>query len=129
MGMFEKRRFRKMLVYINNWEEENPKTHDGLDLKAVPMRAVYDKFGLEEGTRAFTGHAMALQTDDSYLDKVSHKPFRAPLKSSNLTPRRLPLASRRKHFQPRPHMAYPPSPTYSSPPSQLSRQFSFTPTL
>lgn len=32
------------------------------------MKDVYDKFGLEEGTRDFIGHAMALYQSDDYLD-------------------------------------------------------------
>ena len=74
-GMFEKRRFRKLLVYINNWDENDPKTHEGLDLNSVPMSALYDKYSLDANVRAFTGHAMALKTDDSYLDKVRPRFF------------------------------------------------------
>ncbi len=32
------------------------------------MKEVYDKFGLEPGTKDFIGHAMALYLNDSYLD-------------------------------------------------------------
>lgn len=31
------------------------------------MKEVYDKFGLEDGTRDFIGHAMALYLDDTYI--------------------------------------------------------------
>lgn len=40
----------------------------GLDLHNSTMKDVYDKFGLEEGTRDFIGHAMALYQSDDYLD-------------------------------------------------------------
>ncbi|GBG25445.1 Rab GDP-dissociation inhibitor [Hondaea fermentalgiana] len=39
------------------------------DLLNMTMRELYAKFGLDETTQNFLGHAMALQTDDSYLDK------------------------------------------------------------
>lgn len=38
------------------------------------MKEVYDKFGLETGTRDFIGHAMALYLDDSYLDAPGKAP-------------------------------------------------------
>ena len=33
------------------------------------MRQLYAEFGLDENTQSFTGHAMALQRDDDYLDQ------------------------------------------------------------
>jgi len=41
------------------------------DLSKMTMRELYQKFGLDESTQNFLGHAMALQTDDSYLDKIA----------------------------------------------------------
>ena len=38
------------------------------------MKDVYDKFGLEAGTRDFIGHAMALYLDDSYLNEKGKAP-------------------------------------------------------
>jgi Rab GDP dissociation inhibitor len=31
-----------------------------------PLQACYDKYGLDQNTADFTGHAMALHRDDSY---------------------------------------------------------------
>ena len=39
---------------------------EGIDLDKDTMEAVYDKFGLEPGTKDFIGHAMALYLDDEY---------------------------------------------------------------
>lgn len=39
----------------------------GLDVSNCTMKEVYDKFGLEDGTRDFIGHAMALYLDDTYI--------------------------------------------------------------
>ena len=38
------------------------------------MKDVYDKFGLETGTRDFIGHAMALYTTDSYITDQGRAP-------------------------------------------------------
>ena len=35
----------------------------------MTMLKLYEDFGLDENTQSFTGHAMALQRDDSYLNK------------------------------------------------------------
>jgi Rab GDP dissociation inhibitor len=40
-----------------------------VDLRAVSARAFFDKFGLDASTIDFVGHAMALQPDESYLDR------------------------------------------------------------
>ncbi|CAG8626809.1 15041_t:CDS:10 [Racocetra fulgida] len=66
MGMFEKRRAKKFFEYMQNWREDDPSTHQGVDLNTEPMSKVYEKFGLEPGTQDFIGHAMALYLDESY---------------------------------------------------------------
>lgn len=69
MGLFEKRRARKFFIYVQDYEENDPKSHEGLDLNKVTARDVISKYGLEENTIDFIGHALALHTDDSYLDE------------------------------------------------------------
>merc|ERR1712168_1460699 len=67
MGMFEKRRFRKFLIFVNDFDENNPATFNGFDPKSTPMSVVYTKFGLDANTQDFVGHAMALYRTDEYL--------------------------------------------------------------
>ncbi|KAL5209244.1 hypothetical protein ABZP36_004867 [Zizania latifolia] len=69
MGLFEKRRARKFFIYVQDYEEEDPKSHEGLDLHKVTTREVISKYGLEDDTVDFIGHALALHRDDSYLDE------------------------------------------------------------
>ncbi len=69
MGPFEKRRFRQLLIYLSKYVEGDPSTHKGLDLTVMTMRELYAHFRLDENTQSFTGHAMALQRDDRYLDE------------------------------------------------------------
>lgn len=42
----------------------------GKKLSQITTKQLYDEYGLDENTRAFTGHAMALHRDDDYLNKV-----------------------------------------------------------
>jgi len=67
LGLFEKNRFRKFLMYLQQYDEAKPDTHKGYDLTSMTMQQLYDKYGLEKSTQEFVGHAMALQLDESYL--------------------------------------------------------------
>uniref|UniRef100_A0A3B3RTM6 Rab GDP dissociation inhibitor n=1 Tax=Paramormyrops kingsleyae TaxID=1676925 RepID=A0A3B3RTM6_9TELE len=69
MGMFEKRRFRKFLVFVANFDENDSKTFEGVDPKLTTMRDVYKKFDLGQDVIDFTGHALALYRTDDYLDQ------------------------------------------------------------
>ena len=69
MGIFEKRRFRNFLVYVQEFDLEDPKTYKGIDPKNTTMNELYEKFGLDTNTMDFTGHALALYRDDDYKSK------------------------------------------------------------
>ena len=60
MGIFEKRRFRNFLMWVQNFNEGYPKTWDGFDPFKNPMNLLYSKFNLDRNTQDFTGHALAL---------------------------------------------------------------------
>lgn len=67
MGIFEKRRMKRFLEFVANYDENDASTHQGLDLDSNTMDDVYNHFGLERGTKDFIGHAMALWANDDYL--------------------------------------------------------------
>nr|CAD1818215.1 unnamed protein product [Ananas comosus var. bracteatus] len=67
MGLFEKRRARKFFIYVQDYKEDDPKTHEGLDLTRVTTRELISKYGLDDNTIDFIGHALALHRDDRYL--------------------------------------------------------------
>jgi len=67
MGILEKRRCQKFLEFVGEYDAENPKTQQGLDLKKVSCQQVFDHFGLKPDTIDFIGHAMALRDNDEYL--------------------------------------------------------------
>jgi len=67
MGILEKRRCQKFLEYIGEYDIDNPKTHQGMDLRKVSCEEVFNHFGLKADTIDFIGHAMALRDNDEYL--------------------------------------------------------------
>lgn len=69
MGLFEKRRFRKFLIYVESYDEQKPDTFEGRNLMVMTMRQLYEDFGLVPETHEFISHAMCLQTDDTHLDE------------------------------------------------------------
>ncbi|KAJ8962458.1 hypothetical protein NQ317_013443 [Molorchus minor] len=69
MGMFEKRRFRNFLIYVQDFSPEDPKTWKDFDPNTQNMVTLYEKFGLDKNTQDFTGHALALHRDDDYLNR------------------------------------------------------------
>ncbi|EAU92695.2 RAB GDP-dissociation inhibitor [Coprinopsis cinerea okayama7 len=75
MGLFEKRRAKKFFEFLQNWKDDDPTTHQGIDLDKDSMKTVYEKFGLEPGTQDFIGHAMALYLDDDYITKPARPTY------------------------------------------------------
>lgn len=85
MGIFEKRRARSFLEWVGSFNLDDPETYKGtfllhepepllivllgLDMNNCTMKDVYDKFGLEDSTRDFIGHAMALYQTDDYINQ------------------------------------------------------------
>ncbi len=94
MGFFQKRKFRNCLVYIAKHSYSDPKTWEGaclscdplllrgcglifscvrcavgMNLRTTTARQFFDYFGLDASSIDFAGHAMALQSDESYLDR------------------------------------------------------------
>eukprot|EP00527_Entomoneis_sp_CCMP2396_P000799 CAMPEP_0198137304 /NCGR_PEP_ID=MMETSP1443-20131203/822_1 /TAXON_ID=186043 /ORGANISM="Entomoneis sp., Strain CCMP2396" /LENGTH=464 /DNA_ID=CAMNT_0043798697 /DNA_START=35 /DNA_END=1429 /DNA_ORIENTATION=- len=69
MGLFEKRRFRSFLIYIDAYKLEVPTTHAGRDLTTMTMRQLYTDFGMQPATHEFISHAMCLELDETHMDK------------------------------------------------------------
>lgn len=68
MGLFEKRRFRKFLMYVDQYKPENSETHEGRDLNKMTMKELYTDFGLVPDTHQFISHAMCLQLDEKHME-------------------------------------------------------------
>lgn len=69
MGLFEKRRFKNFLVFVQDFDENDPKTWQGTDPMKMTMEELYKKFGLDANTCDFVGHALALYRDDDYKNR------------------------------------------------------------
>ena len=63
--MMEKRRYKNFLDFCEKYDVKDPKTKNGIE-PVTPMGEVFKKFGLDENTQDFTGHAVALYTNDDY---------------------------------------------------------------
>lgn len=68
MGLFEKRRFRNFLIFVDDYDINKPETHKGHDLTTMTMRELYTAFGLVPDTHQFISHAMCLQLDERHMD-------------------------------------------------------------
>jgi Rab GDP dissociation inhibitor len=69
MGLFEKRRFKNFLVFVQDFDESDPKTWKDIDPKTTTMEELYKKMGLDANTCDFVGHALALYRNDDYLQQ------------------------------------------------------------
>ncbi|KAK7252433.1 hypothetical protein RIF29_36365 [Crotalaria pallida] len=73
MGLFEKRRARKFFIYVQDYNESDPKSHEGMDLNKVTAKELISKYGLDDNTIDFIGHALALHLDDEYLTQPANE--------------------------------------------------------
>ncbi|XP_072181804.1 rab GDP dissociation inhibitor beta-like isoform X1 [Diadema setosum] len=71
MSLSEKTSFRGFLKYIAEFNPEDLK--DEVDPEKTTTQDLYDKFKLQKPTTDFTGHALALYRDDSYLQEPCGK--------------------------------------------------------
>jgi RAB protein geranylgeranyltransferase component A len=57
MGFFEKRKFRNFLLFLSSYEKEKPSTwfKGKTPLDKVTAKQLYDEYGLDANTQAFTG--------------------------------------------------------------------------
>merc|ERR1719385_441721 len=69
MGLFEKRRFRNFLIFVQDFDEKDPTTWKKFDPNTTPMADVFKEFGLDDNTCDFVGHALALYRNDEYKAK------------------------------------------------------------
>ena len=68
MGLLEKGRCKHFFEFVQDYEINNPKTQQGLG-PDIPFKDIIKKFGLEPNTVDFVGHAVALYTNDDFLEQ------------------------------------------------------------
>jgi len=64
MGLFEKRRYRSFLIFVQNFNLDDRKTWSTIDPYKTLGSELYQYFKLDKDTADFTGHALALYRDD-----------------------------------------------------------------
>lgn len=64
MGMFDRRRFRKLLLFALNFDVGNPRTYQDMDPNKMTVRDLFSHFDLGLDAMEFTGHAIALHSSD-----------------------------------------------------------------
>ncbi|KAJ4919601.1 hypothetical protein JOQ06_027683 [Pogonophryne albipinna] len=69
MGMFDKRRFRKLLLFALNFDMRNPRSYQDVDPNKMTTRDLFCRFDLGLDVMEFTAHAIALHNSESYLDQ------------------------------------------------------------
>ncbi|KAF3689875.1 Rab GDP dissociation inhibitor beta [Channa argus] len=69
MGMFDKRRFKKLLLFALNFDVGNPRTYQDMDPNKTTTRDLFSRFDLGQDVIEFTAHAIALHTSENYLDQ------------------------------------------------------------
>jgi len=70
MGILEKPKFINFVNFVGNWDDNDKSTQSEIDPRRHTMAQVYQKFGLSEQTIDFVGHAVALHSNDSYLQQA-----------------------------------------------------------
>lgn len=69
MGLFEKRRAMGFFKFVNDYDDDDARTHKGMDLARMTMKDLYTYYNLEPATIEFIGHALALKREDSYINE------------------------------------------------------------
>ncbi|KAM8866878.1 rab GDP dissociation inhibitor beta isoform 1-T1 [Synchiropus picturatus] len=69
MGMFDKRRFRKLLHFAQNFDRKRPLTFQDMDPEKTTTRELFTHFDLGPDVLEFTGHAIALHRRESYVEQ------------------------------------------------------------
>jgi Rab GDP dissociation inhibitor len=69
VGIWQKPKFRSFLQFCAKFDENDKKTWEDQPVNKWKAKDMYDYFDLNEDTIDFTGHALALYMDDSYIQQ------------------------------------------------------------
>jgi Rab GDP dissociation inhibitor len=67
MGFMQKRRFKNFLQMVSAYNQADPSSYQGRNASECTTAELFDYWKLDENTRTFVGHAIALHTSDDYL--------------------------------------------------------------
>ncbi|XP_029636896.1 rab GDP dissociation inhibitor alpha [Octopus sinensis] len=69
LGLFEKRRFRRFLQFVQDFDEDDPSTWCSINPESTTSEELYKSYKLDGSTIDFTGHALSLYLNDTYMNK------------------------------------------------------------
>ncbi|XP_014772262.1 rab GDP dissociation inhibitor alpha [Octopus bimaculoides] len=69
LGLFEKRRFRRFLQFVQDFDEDDPSTWCNVNPESTTSEELYKNYKLDCGTIDFTGHALSLYLNDNYMTR------------------------------------------------------------
>jgi len=69
MGLLEKNRCKNFFIFVQKFDINKKETHGGYDPYKEPFSTLIKKFDLGTNTVDFIGHAVALYTDDSFINR------------------------------------------------------------
>ncbi|KAK5912484.1 hypothetical protein CesoFtcFv8_002352 [Champsocephalus esox] len=69
MGMFDKRKLRKLLLFALNFDKRNPRSYQDVDPNKMTTRDLFCRFDLGRDVMEFTAHAIALHNSERSLDQ------------------------------------------------------------
>merc|ERR1712093_227732 len=72
LGFFEKKRFKDFLTFVAEYDVNNPKTHGGIGANDDTAKMM-KKYKLDTGTIDIVGHALALYSDESWLERPARE--------------------------------------------------------
>jgi Rab GDP dissociation inhibitor len=70
MGLLEKNRCKNFFQYVQKYDQKNPKTWENLDQTKEKFQALIKKFDLSTNMVDFIGHAVALNSDDDFIQRA-----------------------------------------------------------
>jgi len=70
LGFSQRFRAQAFFAWVAKFDEDDEKTWDKCNPKKQTMAEIYEYWKCDENTITFTGHSIALYTDDSYLGNV-----------------------------------------------------------
>lgn len=85
MGLFEKRRARKFFMFVQDYEEDSPATHQGMDLNTTSAQAVFEYILLSPHSPLIL-LSFCSQSPLIYLSFSAHPPLISLLFSSHSPP-------------------------------------------
>ncbi|KAF8822979.1 putative rab GDI alpha [Cardiosporidium cionae] len=69
MGILEKRRCKNFMQYCAEWEADKTETWKGIDPGRCSALSLFEHYNLEQNTIDFVGHAVALYSNDNYMNE------------------------------------------------------------